>query len=269
MTDIGQMRTVCQERITDSRGRRRLKGCWWNVLFSRRVSIYLTAVFVRFGVTANQVTGLMLVVGFLSFLCALPHAPALNAASLTLFLLFYILDCSDGEVARWTRRCSNGGVFLDYATHVVCNCPLLAAAALHYSLLGRSLPYALLAFATVMLALWAYYFKLIVPAVLGRQVRPKYSGGQLVPNRAIADAIRGIRSLLTDPVLPPMAIITLIIVSHIWRGALTVAAVYGLLSSLFAAGMYFIVGFVKVKRTDSVVRSVEVAAPQAVEQLTG
>jgi phosphatidylglycerophosphate synthase len=250
MTSIEQMRVVCQETVTDARGRQRWKGAWWNVHFSRYVSIYLTALFVRRNVTANQVTGLMLMVGFASFLCAVPRVWHLNLASLVLFLLFYVLDCSDGEVARWTKSCSHGGVYLDYAAHVMCNCPLLAAAALHYSLLRRDLSYALIAFATVVLALWAYYFKLIVPALAGREARPRYSGDELVPSRTLADAIRHVRPFFVDPIFPPMAILLLIILSRYWQKACIVGAIYGLLSSFCLSAMYFVVGFVKARHID-------------------
>jgi phosphatidylglycerophosphate synthase len=250
MTYIEQMRTVCQETITDARGRQRWKGAWWNVHFSRYLSIYLTALFVRLGVSANHVTGLMLMVGFASFVCAVPHVWYLNLASLTLFLLFYILDCSDGEVARWTQRCSNGGVYLDYAAHVMCNCPLLAAAALHYALLRGDLLYALIAFTTVMLALWAYYFKLVVSALAGREARPRYSGDDLVPNHRLAEVIRRVRLFFIDPIFPPLAILFLIVLSHHWQKACVLGAVYGLLSSLCLSAMYFVVGFVKAKRID-------------------
>lgn len=249
MICIEEMRAVCQETITDARGRQRWKGCWWNVCFSRYVSIYLTALLVRWGVTANQVTSVMLVTGFGSFLCALPHVLYLNIASLALFLLFYILDCCDGEVARWTKRCSNGGVYLDHAAHVVCNCPLLAAAALHVALLRRSLLYGILAFTTLMLALWAYYFKLLVPALAGREARPPYSGDELVPNRTLADSIRRLKFLFADPIFPPMAVVVLIILSHYRQQTCLVAAFYALLSSLFLSVFYFVVGFVKAKRT--------------------
>jgi phosphatidylglycerophosphate synthase len=250
MIYLEQMRAVCQETITDSRGRRRLRGAWWNVRFSRHVSIYLTALLVRLGVTANQVTGVMLVVGLTSFLCAVPHVLYLNIASLALFLLFHILDCSDGEVARWTKCCSKGGVYLDYAAHVVCNCPLLAAAALHTALRRNDLSCGILAFATVTLALWAYYFKLIIPALAGREARPRYSGDDLVPNRAIADSIRRLRFLLLDPIFSPMAVILLIILSHWWERAGIVGSLYGFLSALFLSAFYFIVGFVKATRIE-------------------
>ena len=250
MIYLEQMRVVCQETITDSRGRPRLKGAWWNVRFSRHLSIYLTALFVRLGVSANQVSGAMLVVGFASFLCAVPHVLYLNLASLALFLLFYILDCSDGEVARWTNCCSKGGVFLDYAAHVVCNCPLLAAAAVHSALLRNDLSYSILAFVTVMLALWAYYFKLIIPALAGREARPRYSGDDLVPNRTVADSIRRLRFLFLDPIFSPMAIIILIILSHRCEDAGIVGSLYGLLSASFLSAFYFVVGFVKAKRID-------------------
>jgi len=132
----------------------------------------------------------------------------------------------------------------------MCNCPLLAAAALHYALLRNDLFYSLVAFATLMLALWAYYFKLIIPALAGRQARPQYSGDDLVPNRTLADSIRRLRFLFLDPIFPPMAVIIVIILSHYWERACMVGSLYGLSSSLSLSAFYFVVGFVKAKRTD-------------------
>jgi phosphatidylglycerophosphate synthase len=256
MTSIHEMRDVCQEKVTDAQGRQRWRGAWWNVRFSRHVSIYLTALFVRLNVTANEVTGAMLVVGFLSFLGALPHVFYLNLASLGFFLLFNILDCCDGEVARWTRRCSQAGVYLDYTAHVLCNCPLLAAPAFHCAWRQQNLSYGILAFATVLPALWASYFRLIVPALAGRPARPRYSGDELVPNRTLADAIRRVRPFFIDPVVPPLAAIVSIILSHRWEKACVVGAVYGLLSALALGTMYFVVGFVKAKQLDLEARGV-------------
>ena len=68
------------------------------LLVLRRVSIYFTYLFVRLGVRADSVT-------FLSFGVALSSAVAL-ASDLPLLggvgvVLFQILDCCDGELARW------------------------------------------------------------------------------------------------------------------------------------------------------------------------
>jgi phosphatidylglycerophosphate synthase len=264
MNSIAQMRIVCQETITDAQGRQRWRGAWWNVRFSRHVSIYLTALLVKLNVTPNEVTGGMLVVGFLSFLCALPHVLWLNGAALALFVLFHILDCCDGEVARWTRRCSQGGVYLDRAAHVICHCPLLAAGALHGALWQRDLSYALLAFATVTLALWGYYFKLVVPALTGRRARPAYSGDELVPNRTVADFIRRLRLFFLDPIVPPMVVVVLIVLSHLEDRICLVAALYGLLSSFILSVFSFVVGFVKARRVASEADSGSALAPSVV-----
>ena len=248
---LAQWRAVCQEQVTDSRGRQRLKGCWWNILFSRHISIYLTILFVSLGITANQVTGLMLIVGFSSFVCAVPDNLALNIASLLLFLLFNILDCSDGEVARWTKKCSSGGIYLDYAAHVMCNAPLMAGPALHAYLTNRESLYGLAAFLTLMLALWAYYFKLIVPALFGREARKQYGGDHLSGSKTLVDAIRIFRSMFADTILAPMLVIGLVITSHVWETGLLLATCYGLLSSVFVSGLYFVTGYAKAKRLGS------------------
>lgn len=90
---------------------------WTGTLYMRRLSIYLTYVLVRTPITANGVTVLMIVTGFLAgpaLLLPGLWGPVL-AALLAQAQMF--LDCSDGEVARWRRTSSPKGIFLDQVGH--------------------------------------------------------------------------------------------------------------------------------------------------------
>jgi phosphatidylglycerophosphate synthase len=83
----------------------------------RRLSPYVTRVLLATPVTANAVTWLMIPSGLLaalslSFPGLLPAIAAVVLAQVQL-----LLDCSDGEVARWRRTFSPAGVYLDQIAH--------------------------------------------------------------------------------------------------------------------------------------------------------
>jgi len=68
-------------------------------------------------VTPNAVTGAMIVVGVLA--AAALSVPGLATAVLAALLiqLQILLDCSDGELARWRRQFSPAGIYLDRFGH--------------------------------------------------------------------------------------------------------------------------------------------------------
>ena len=92
---------------------------WTGTLYMRRLSIHLTYLLVRTSISANGVTALMILFGFLA-------GPALLLPGIWGPLLAVIftqlqmfLDCADGEVARWRRTMSPKGIFLDQIGHYV------------------------------------------------------------------------------------------------------------------------------------------------------
>ena len=70
----------------------------------RRLSPYLTRLLLRTPLTPNGVTWLMIAVGLAAAaLLTLPGLlPAIGAV--VLIQLQLLLDCSDGELARWRKR---------------------------------------------------------------------------------------------------------------------------------------------------------------------
>ncbi len=82
----------------------------------RPISIFFTWVFVRTPISANQVTILQEILGVIGAILFGFGRFVLGA----LFLqLGYILDCSDGEVARWKNQQSESGKFLDLIGHMI------------------------------------------------------------------------------------------------------------------------------------------------------
>ena len=113
---IAELREVTQPPAI--RGRRNAEH-WTGDLYMRRISPYLTRVLIRAGLSANAVTGLMIVSGAASGLALV--VPGLLGASLAVLLtqLQMLWDASDGEVARWRATFSPAGIFLDKVGHYV------------------------------------------------------------------------------------------------------------------------------------------------------
>jgi phosphatidylglycerophosphate synthase len=90
---------------------------WVALLYTRRVSLHLTRWLAGTGVRANTITYLMVVVGLgASALLVIPGVPGAVAAAVGI-QVYLLLDCSDGELARWQRSTSARGVYLDRLGH--------------------------------------------------------------------------------------------------------------------------------------------------------
>jgi hypothetical protein len=102
--------------------------------------------FVKLNVSANQVSLLMILAGLAGAALCIPHLLWLNIIGAFLLMFAEMLDCVDGEVARWTKKSSLKGLYLDLVNHVLCNAPASAICALHLYVLTRQDKYLILAF---------------------------------------------------------------------------------------------------------------------------
>jgi phosphatidylglycerophosphate synthase len=111
---IAELRAVAQP--PEVRGRRNAEH-WTASLYLRNLSPYLTWMLLKTRVSANGVTGLMILVGWSTAAALL--IPGIWGAVVALVLgqLQMLVDCCDGEVARWRRTSSPAGVFLDKVGH--------------------------------------------------------------------------------------------------------------------------------------------------------
>jgi phosphatidylglycerophosphate synthase len=90
---------------------------WAGRLYVRRFSPYVTRPLLRTGVSPNAVTAAMAMVGLAAAgLVSLAGIPAAIGAA-ALIQLQILLDCCDGEMARWLDRRSAAGVYLDRLAH--------------------------------------------------------------------------------------------------------------------------------------------------------
>jgi phosphatidylglycerophosphate synthase len=98
---------------------------WAGALYMRKLSIYVTWFLAKTPITPNQTTWLMILCGLLAgVVLALPGLWAAVGAAV-LIQIYLLLDCSDGELARWTRRTSITGVYLDRVGHYFAEAALL------------------------------------------------------------------------------------------------------------------------------------------------
>jgi len=90
---------------------------WTADLYLRKISPYLTRILISTRISPNGVTWLMIVTGISTGLALL--LPGYKGILLALFLsqLQMLWDCCDGELARWKKKFSPAGIFLDTIGH--------------------------------------------------------------------------------------------------------------------------------------------------------
>ena len=98
---------------------------WAGRLYMREISLRWTRHLVNTRVTPNQLTYLMVLAGVAAGAALL--IPGLTGAVLAALLiqLYLLLDCVDGEVARWRGQTSITGVYLDRVGHYLSEAALL------------------------------------------------------------------------------------------------------------------------------------------------
>jgi phosphatidylglycerophosphate synthase len=104
---------------------------WAGRLFHRHLSIYVTRMLLPTGLTPNAVTASMFLTGVgAALLLAIPHLWAVALAALVIQVQG-ILDCTDGELARWRGQSGPVGVYLDRLGHYVTDGCLAVGVGVH------------------------------------------------------------------------------------------------------------------------------------------
>src|SRR4051794_16017755 len=100
---------------------------WAGRLYMRRLSPYVTTMFASTSVRPDTLTGLMILVGLVgAAVLVIPGLAAAIGAAL-LIQVYLLLDCSDGELARWRGTTSPRGVYLDRVGHYLVEAAFLVA----------------------------------------------------------------------------------------------------------------------------------------------
>ena len=114
LPSVAQMRSVTQPATVTGRPS---AEHWTGTLYMRRISPYVTRVLLGTGITPNGVTVLMIVSGAAAAAALLVAGLPGAVLAALLAQLQMLLDCSDGELARWSGQYSVAGVFLDKLGH--------------------------------------------------------------------------------------------------------------------------------------------------------
>lgn len=91
--------------------------------YAMLISPLFTKLFLKFRIIPNDVTILMILSGILGAIVFSINNIFVKIIGILFIHIWYILDCSDGEVARITKKFSMFGTEIDYLAHVV-NHPL-------------------------------------------------------------------------------------------------------------------------------------------------
>ena len=110
---------------------RRNEEHWAGRLYMRDISPLFTWMFVRIGFSPNQLTYMMIVCGVLGGAAVAVAAGGTTGliwaiVGAVLIQAYLLLDCSDGEGARFRKRTSVTGVYLDRIGHYMSEVALLA-----------------------------------------------------------------------------------------------------------------------------------------------
>ncbi|MGW8762806.1 CDP-alcohol phosphatidyltransferase family protein [Streptomyces sp. NPDC055815] len=98
---------------------------WGGRLYMREISLRITRQLVGTKVTPNQLTYVMTLAGVLAAPALLvPGIPGALLGAL-MVQLYLLLDCVDGEVARWKKQYSLAGVYLDRVGAYLCDAAVL------------------------------------------------------------------------------------------------------------------------------------------------
>jgi phosphatidylglycerophosphate synthase len=111
---IAQIREISQPVSVTGRS---TSEHWIADLYQRRLSPYLTRLLLRTSISANGVTWLMIITGASIGPALLIQGWVGIALALFLSQLQMLIDCCDGEVARWRETKSPMGIFLDKLGH--------------------------------------------------------------------------------------------------------------------------------------------------------
>jgi phosphatidylglycerophosphate synthase len=92
----------------------------------RKLSPAATWVFARLGWSPNAVTAAFIACGIAAGVVIAVGGLASAVGGALLIQAYLLLDCSDGELARWSKRTSAAGIYLDGVGHYLAEAALLA-----------------------------------------------------------------------------------------------------------------------------------------------
>ncbi len=125
---IDEMRVIAQPQ-------KKVSNSWFNSIISRKVSIYITWIFLKLNLSANAATFFHFTLGFIGPILIIYQNFYLNSLGSMFLIFFFIIDNVDGELARLYNCASLRGKFIDYIGHYINNNTPIIAFGLHLYLI--------------------------------------------------------------------------------------------------------------------------------------
>lgn len=110
---IKQLRKICQEERNKEYEKMGWLVNWLITGALRKASIYFTKLFLKIGISANQVTLLSFLVGIIAGVFLTFANPRFWIVGGLLYCLHFLFDTCDGEIARYTKSSTTVGAFFD------------------------------------------------------------------------------------------------------------------------------------------------------------
>lgn len=156
---IKELKNICQNTKTE-------KEDLYSTLFCRKVSIYLTKLLLSTSITANQVTLLSIIVGLVAgvLFCFGNYLYTLVGA--LLLQLWLIVDCVDGEIARYRKTANISGKYLESMDHYIVHPVIFWCISLGLYNIFQSFFILILGFLVVLFMCWSSIASNLVYAVL-------------------------------------------------------------------------------------------------------
>ncbi|MAG20433.1 hypothetical protein CL618_03300 [archaeon] len=117
--------------------------------FHRFISAYTTKFFLSLNLTGNQVTIIWILTGIISSLFFLKGSYFLSLIGALILLLSFILNFSDGEVARYNKQTSVNGFYLDCVGHFIVTTTVITAISFALFYKFSSLIFLIFGFSTI------------------------------------------------------------------------------------------------------------------------
>ena len=133
----------------------RTHDTWYDRLFVRKIAILITWVLIHTPITANQVTFIHTILVIFGAGLFFMNNQTYNIIGSVLILLGFLLDRVDGQVARYRKKMSNKGYFLDYFGHFLSRAIFFSGISISYYLRSNNIVFLFLGFSSVIF--WFHY----------------------------------------------------------------------------------------------------------------
>jgi phosphatidylglycerophosphate synthase len=189
---IAELRAVAQP---DATMMRRNGEHWAGRLYMRKLSAHVTRLLVGTRVSPNALTALMVVVGVAAGGVVVIPTVAGPVLAALLVQTYLLLDCVDGEVARWTGRTSVTGVYLDRVGHYLAEAAFLTGVGFRAADRGFG-GWAVLGVATALCAVLVKAETDLVDVARARSSLPAVTDAAAIPRSAAVASARRVASAL-------------------------------------------------------------------------